>query len=450
MNQITHTVMMNLMKGGIQASVHMKKGETGARIISACLTCGISQYVPEEGNTVTFRATKPDGTHVYNSTELDDGSVLIDVNTSVVDVAGTVKCELSIVDASGNVLYTPQFEIIVEDNLYADGEIESEESFTQLTEAISTVQALNTKWSNATAAAENGTSPAASVTVGDNGVAFAFTLVKGDKGDAGVSVAVGTTTTGEAGTNAGVTNSGTTSDPILNFTIPKGEQGQTGAAGPQGPKGETGATGPQGPKGDIGATGPQGPKGDIGATGPQGPKGDTGAQGPGTDVFTRNGTVALSANTKGIDVRPFSNGISLGIGMTAPGTVSNVGVAAGLKTPIREAIGAQAAMSMEQGTLVAQSGIAFNPGSSYSITRYGKIVQILLYLSFTSDVASGQKIFTIPSGWQPGSPVFALFCDLSTNVYDGVISASNDRSLNATTGALMNRWMMASIIYMAN
>jgi hypothetical protein len=75
-------------------------------------------------------------------------------------------------------------------------------------------------------------------------------------------------------------------DAILDFGIPQGAKGETGATGPQGPQGETGATGPQGPKGDTGDTGPQGPKGDTGATGPkgdtgpQGPKGDTGDTGP--------------------------------------------------------------------------------------------------------------------------------------------------------------------------
>lgn len=42
---------------------------------------------------------------------------------------------------------------------------------------------------------------------------------------------VGTTTTGAAGTSASVTNSGTTLDAVLNFTIPRGDTGATGSAG---------------------------------------------------------------------------------------------------------------------------------------------------------------------------------------------------------------------------
>lgn len=57
---------------------------------------------------------------------------------------------------------------------------------------------------------------------------------KGDKGDQGIqgpaTIAVGTTTTGNPGTNASVTNSGTTTNVVLDFTIPKGDTGATGAA----------------------------------------------------------------------------------------------------------------------------------------------------------------------------------------------------------------------------
>lgn len=76
---------------------------------------------------------------------------------------------------------------------------------------------------------------------------------KGDRGEHGTStITIGKTITGEAGTQAIVTNTGNDSDVILNFTIPKGIQGDIGPIGPQGE---------QGPKGDTGEAGPQGPPG---------------------------------------------------------------------------------------------------------------------------------------------------------------------------------------------
>lgn len=74
----------------------------------------------------------------------------------------------------------------------------------------------------------------------------------------GSTIAVGTTTTGAAGSSANVTNSGTGTNVVLNFTIPAGA---TGAAGPTGPQGLQGVAGPTGPAGPAGPTGPQGIQG---------------------------------------------------------------------------------------------------------------------------------------------------------------------------------------------
>ena len=60
--------------------------------------------------------------------------------------------------------------------------------------------------------------------------------IKGDKGDTGeqgiqgiaASIKIGSVTTGAAGSNASVTNSGTASNVVLNFTLPRGKDGADG------------------------------------------------------------------------------------------------------------------------------------------------------------------------------------------------------------------------------
>jgi hypothetical protein len=51
---------------------------------------------------------------------------------------------------------------------------------------------------------------------------------------AAATIAVGTTSTGNAGTNASVSNSGTSSAAVFDFTIPRGDTGADGATGPSG------------------------------------------------------------------------------------------------------------------------------------------------------------------------------------------------------------------------
>ena len=71
----------------------------------------------------------------------------------------------------------------------------------------------------------------------DSGSAWIQLNTKGERGDVGAdstvpgpagTVEVGTTTTGEPGTLADVTNTGTPSAAVLNFTIPKGDKGDPG------------------------------------------------------------------------------------------------------------------------------------------------------------------------------------------------------------------------------
>lgn len=70
------------------------------------------------------------------------------------------------------------------------------------------------------------------------------------------TVSVGATTTLPAGSPASVTNSGTTSDAVLNFGIPQGQQGIQGPTGPVGPAGSDGenAVAALTPRGDYTAS----------------------------------------------------------------------------------------------------------------------------------------------------------------------------------------------------
>ena len=98
------------------------------------------------------------------------------------------------------------------------------------------------------------------------------------------TITIGTTTTGDPGTNASVTNVGTNENAILNFTIP---------AGATGAQGEIGPTGPTGPQGIQGAAGVQG---EIGPTGPTGPSGESSLS-YGSKYDTTTDTISLTADT---------------------------------------------------------------------------------------------------------------------------------------------------------
>ena len=85
------------------------------------------------------------------------------------------------------------------------------------------------------------------------------------------TITLGTVATGNPGTSVSITNTGTATAPLFNFTIPRGD------VGPQGLKGDTGNTGSTGLTGPAGTNGEQGLKGDTGLTGPAGTNGTNGS-----------------------------------------------------------------------------------------------------------------------------------------------------------------------------
>lgn len=88
--------------------------------------------------------------------------------------------------------------------------------------------------------------PGSSASVTNSGTSsaavFDFSIPEGDKGDQGdpgtaATIAIGTVTTGAPGSSATVTNVGTSSVAVFDFSIPEGDVGATGATGSIGPAG---------------------------------------------------------------------------------------------------------------------------------------------------------------------------------------------------------------------
>lgn len=135
----------------------------------------------------------------------------------------------------------------------------------------------------------------------ENGVANEQVGPSGPAGSA-ATVTVGSVTTGEAGTEATVTNSGTESAAILDFVIPKGAAGTNGtdgAPGADGAKGDPGAvfTPAVSPEGELSWTNNgsldnpdpvniKGPKGDAGEAGTPGATGAAGASIKAIELYT--------------------------------------------------------------------------------------------------------------------------------------------------------------------
>ena len=233
----------------------------------------------------------------------------------------------------------------------------------------------------------NGDTASATITGDSPNYTLNLVLPKGDKGakgDAGAkgtdgitpTIAVGTTTTGEAGTNAEVTMSKSGTTYTFNFVIPKGAKGDTGAAGTNGAKGDKGdpftyadftseqLAALKGVKGDKGEKGDTGAKGDAGAKGDKGDKGEKGADGV-TPTFTI-GTITTGAAGSTATVT---------ITGTAPNYVLNFTIPKGDKGDAGEA----------------------GSGGNVDLTEYAKLAGATFTGKISSPIVSATRYFETPT-----------------------------------------------------
>jgi hypothetical protein len=142
--------------------------------------------------------------------------------------------------------------------------------------------------------------------------------------------------TGAAGSSAAVVNLGTASNPSLQFTIPRGDTGATGPTGPTGPTGAaatiaagtttTGAAGTSASVTNVGTSSAAVfdftiPRGDTGATGPTGAAATIAV---GTTTTTSPGTNATVTNVGTSGAAVFDFGIPRGAGVNSGGSTGQV------------------------------------------------------------------------------------------------------------------------------
>lgn len=223
-------MIINLIAEGQQLSF-VKKPETvkGTR---GYITCRFS-FVSDEWKSGKLRAMFKNSklSDVYHCEIAADGTVVIP--HEVLAEQGTVSIAAVAEHEDGVRVTTNAVSFYNDNTIYGEKETDPTPS--------EYMQVIN--------AAEEAQKIAQSVRDdADNGKFNGKPGVDGAPGKDGkaATIAVGSVTTGEAGSAASVVNSGTASAAVLDFVIPQGTKGEQGDKGPQGE---------QGPKGDKGDSG---------------------------------------------------------------------------------------------------------------------------------------------------------------------------------------------------
>lgn len=253
---ITQALNLNLIPGQVLPRVNVSQYDSGTRTLQLSIFNGTQAFNVTSGISGFIQGTKPDRTGFQYAASVTVGSnvVTADITQQMTAVSGEVTCELVLANGSDRIA-TVNFIIYVEPAALADDTVISETELPLIEEAAELAQEIEEiadqvaidaqTASNAAESAEEWASH--SPYIGNNGHWFVYdtassqfvdtninatgpqgatgpTGPQGPQGDA-ATIAIGTVTTLPAGSNATVTNSGTSEEAVFNFGIPKGQDG---------------------------------------------------------------------------------------------------------------------------------------------------------------------------------------------------------------------------------
>ena len=221
---ITQTFDLNLIPNSAPVVIHVDQYDHGTGRLIAKLYNGSTAYTPAAGATAMVQGTKPDKHGFDYSATISGNTVTMDLTEQMSIVAGRVCVQVVITEGSTRTGSFVFFLDVQPSALPADTDL-SASDYQIIEELLEEAQAINTHFPY----------------IGVNGNWWYYDKDAGayvDSGvDASITITIGTTTTLPAGSSATVTNSGTATDPIFNFGIPKGDKGDTGDQGPKGDPG---------------------------------------------------------------------------------------------------------------------------------------------------------------------------------------------------------------------
>lgn len=240
MQPLSIRFILDVSQQNTQATVQIRQYEWNSRKFCIGLRNGV-EAVTLQDVSVFFHARKSDGTVILNECSIVDNCAECLFTPQLVVAAGTIVCQLIVYGSENELLFSPAFTLVVGEPLQAVSPIVSSSEYAALVSTINRVPYTFIKYAQSAPAANSDMQDAPGNWIGfytgtahsapADYTAYTWYRIRGDRGERGekgfpgVSVRIGSTTTLEPGGTAAVTNSGTLSEPVLHFSIPRGAPG---------------------------------------------------------------------------------------------------------------------------------------------------------------------------------------------------------------------------------
>lgn len=201
----------------------------------------VCDYMIPSGAKAFIYVKKPSGHEVFNQAKIQGNTITINPTTQMMAEVGRSRMQV-LLTISNKVAATFLLNLDVTENLSEESAVESADEYNALEELITQAQTAITGVGSAIEEAQGAAQTASQAatnaankaqdanSAADRADEIAEDLE--DKRDSGywdgtaATIQIGTVTTGEPGTQASVTNTGTEHAAVLDFTIPRGSPGE--------------------------------------------------------------------------------------------------------------------------------------------------------------------------------------------------------------------------------
>ncbi|HNW87259.1 MAG TPA: BppU family phage baseplate upper protein [Candidatus Limiplasma sp.] len=130
---IPRRLSLDIGKPGQQDALYARKGDTRIYCLLIDLRDGAEEVTVPADAQVILTGTKPDGTVFTLNGLPQEGRAKAYLSAQALTVAGIVTCDLRIVSSDGSDLYSPSFDLIVENCVLPEDALESSSDFDALT-----------------------------------------------------------------------------------------------------------------------------------------------------------------------------------------------------------------------------------------------------------------------------------------------------------------------------
>lgn len=138
MKDAINKISLDIHERGSQVVLNAKKDDTG-RKLHITLRNGGALYIIEDDCYAVFKATKPDGTVLYNACTVENNEIIYEFTKQTCTVAGRCRCEIALYGPDDKLITSPCFALLVDDTVYPDEAVESSDEFSALTKMVSDV-----------------------------------------------------------------------------------------------------------------------------------------------------------------------------------------------------------------------------------------------------------------------------------------------------------------------